>query len=184
MRLTRTCIVLSVMAPALASATSQLISKIGTQLRAHEGRTDIDPGLLGWQPQRHRAYHQHIRLAHAPGPGAVIAIGPERFEQQPAGHRNAGIAGAEVLPGAIENRRHAALAGTVLYPQPRQSRKPCGLLRLVIELKTVLRVVFGPIACIRHGDGMLDQRIATGMPALASIMSLREDLPRLGRQRL
>src|SRR6266536_5896549 len=171
MRLTRTCIVPSVMALALPAATSQLIAKIGTQLCTHEGRTEIDPGLLRWKPQRHRPHHEHIRLGHAPGLCSVIAIGPERFEQQPARRRNAGITGAKVLFGAIEDRRHAALACTILHPQPGQAREPGGLLGLVIELKTVLRVVFRPIAGVRHGYGMLNQRMAAGVPALPSIMS-------------
>ena len=104
-----------------------------------------------------RQFHQHREIR------SMIAMGAERFEDKSPGHRDAGIARAQILGGTIENRRYAALAGAVLNPQAGQSGEPCGLLCFVVELETVLGVVLRPIVRVRHRHRPPDKRVAAGM---------------------
>src|SRR5207237_393984 len=104
-----------------AMMRSQLVAEISPELRAHEGGTDIDPGFLWRQSERHGPHHEDIGIDYALRLGAMVAIRSQRLEQQPAGHGDAVIARAQVLLVAIEDRRHAPLAGAILHPQSRQS---------------------------------------------------------------
>src|SRR5260370_37197365 len=135
--------------------SSQLVSKIGTKLCAHERRTYVHPGDLLRQLQRHGSHHEDIRISDALWLCAMVAIGSARLEEQSPSHRNSGIAGAEILLGAIKDRRDAALAGAILHPQSRPDRKRGGSLRLEGKLTHVLRVLFRPIAIILNWYGML-----------------------------
>src|SRR5262249_31618680 len=66
----------------------------------------------------------------------------------------------------------------------RQSRKPGGLLSLVVELKSILRAVFRPIARVRHRDRMLDETVAARVPAFAALVPFFGNLAWLSRQGL
>src|SRR5258705_8698737 len=96
--------------PSAMSKRSELVAEVRAELRPHERRTGIDPRILRRQPQGHRPDHEHIRIGNALGLGAVIAISAERLEKESPGHGDAGIARTEILLGAIEDRRYAALA--------------------------------------------------------------------------
>src|SRR5271163_1569007 len=177
-RLTRTCIMPSAM------MHSQLVAEISPELSAHKGGTDVNPGFLRRQSQRHRPHHEDIGIGHALRLGTVVAIHTQRLEQQPAGHGDAGVARTQILVGTIEDRRDAALAGAILHPQSWQSRKPGSLLRLIVELESVLRIVFGPIARIGNRYRLLHEGMVAGVSALPALVALLEYLARLRQQRL
>src|ERR1700730_12929751 len=159
--------------------SSQLVSKIGTKLCAHERRTYVHPGDLLTQLHRHGSHHEDIRISDALWLCAMVAIGSEPLEEQSPSHRNSGIAGAEILLGAIKDRRDTALAGASLHPHPRQALKPGRVLGLLGHSYPVLRGFFLPIARIRVRYGMVAERMVAGMPAFAAPVSLFKDLASL-----
>src|SRR5688572_5817169 len=136
-----------VMRPGMAASGARQCLVVAHE---HERPRGGDPVLVGLQHQRGRAHAEGARVA-ARRPLAALAQRPGGGHEPAAHLDDGGVARAQALHGAVDDRALALLDRLVLHPEPRDAAEHPRAVRLPVHEVVVVAVGGGADVAVRLG---------------------------------
>lgn len=160
-----------------AAAESRRVAEIFTHTRRHRLRAQLLPIGVCRQRYGYGAEHGRCRVFGGDRQSACIAVRSHPLQQKLAGDGDDCVCDSEVFLGAVNDGRHAGLAGGVLNPKAGQARKPGRLLAFIGKAVAGIGRELGPEIGVWRGCWLRRAAIAAGVAGFAATMALLQQFP-------